>query len=72
MSATRQRGNRLAYAQLLDDLRRTPDVLEPHSFDPWDATAGDFRSVRLAGTGYTQQPSTVEVLEIGWQRHRRH
>jgi len=72
MSATRQRGNRLAYAQLLDDLRRTPDVLEPHSFDPWDATAGDFRSVRLTGTGYTQQPSTVEVLEIGWQRHRRH
>ena len=27
MSATRQRGNRLAYQQLLDDLRHTPDVL---------------------------------------------
>ena len=72
MSATRQRGNRLAYAQLLDDLRRTPDVLEPHSFNPWDAATGDSRSIRLAGTGYTQQPSTVEVIEIGWQRrHRR-
>jgi hypothetical protein len=72
MSATRQRGNRLAYAQLLDDLRRTPDVFEPHSFDPWDATTtGDSRFVRLGGTGYTQQPSTVEVLEIGWQRHHR-
>jgi hypothetical protein len=70
MSATRQRGNRLAYAQLLDDLRRIPDVFEPHSFDPWDATTSDAGSVGLAGIGRTQQPSTVEVLEIGWRRHR--
>ena len=72
MSATRQRGNRLAYAQLLDDLRRTPDVFEPHSFDPWDATTADSGRFRFSGTGQTQQPSTVEVLEIGWRRHHRH
>jgi hypothetical protein len=72
MSATRQRGNRLAYAQLLDDLRRTPDVFEPHSFDPWDATTGDSGPFRFSGIGPTQQPSTVEVLEIGWRRHHRH
>jgi hypothetical protein len=72
MSATRQRGNRLAYAQLLDDLRRTPDVFEPQSFDPWDATTADSGRFRFSGTGQTQQPSTVEVLEIGWRRHHRH
>jgi hypothetical protein len=72
MSATRQRGNRLAYAQLLDDLRRTPDVFEPHSFDPWDATTSDSGRFRFTGMGQAQQPSTVEVLEIGWgRRHRR-
>ena len=71
-SATRQRGNRLAYAQLLDDLRRTPDVFEPHSFDPWDATTADSGRFRFSGTGQMQQPSTVEVLEIGWRRHHRH
>jgi hypothetical protein len=72
MSATRQRGNRLAYAQLLEDLRRTPDVYEPHSFDPWDATTVDSGPFRLPGTAHSQQASTVEVLEIGWRRPRRH
>lgn len=72
MSATRQLGNRLAYAQLLADLRHTPDVFEPHSFDPWDATTVDSGPVRRSGTSYPQQPSTVEVLEIGWGRPSRH
>jgi hypothetical protein len=31
MSATRQLGNRLAYEQLLDELRRTPDVFQAAS-----------------------------------------
>lgn len=72
MSATRQRGNRLAYTQLLEDLRRIPDVFDPHSFDPWDATTVDSGSLRLPGPVYSQQQSTVEVLEIGWRRPRRH
>jgi hypothetical protein len=72
MSATRQRGNRLAYAQLIDELHRMPDVFEPHSRDLYDVTTVESRPSRLSGTGYVQQPPTVEVLEIGWRRPRRH
>jgi hypothetical protein len=40
MSATRQLGNRLAYEQLLDELRRTPDVFPSsfqfQNFESWD------------------------------------
>jgi len=40
MSATRQRGNRLAYDQLIDELRRIPDVFpisfQPQALDSWD------------------------------------
>jgi hypothetical protein len=72
MSATRQRGNRLAYDQLVDELRRIPDVFEPHSLSPWDPSAVASGPIRFPGTGYPQQQSTVEVLEIGWRRPRRH
>jgi hypothetical protein len=70
MSATRQRGNRLAYDQLVEELRRIPDVFEPHSLSPWDPSAVASGPIRFPGTGYPQQQSTVEVLEIGWRRPR--
>jgi hypothetical protein len=58
MSATRQAANRLAYAWLLDELARIPDiypVMVPSrsesliSYDP-------------------RRGSTVEILEVGWRR----
>jgi len=73
MSATRQRGNRIAYNRLVDDLRRMP-VVSPMSFqslDPFDADPTDARWSGLTNVGFSQQPRTVEVLEIGWGRRRR-
>jgi len=74
MSATRQRGNRIAYNRLVDDLRHTPDVFST-SFqlqvvDPWDDPTIDPRWKGLANAGSPQHVRTVEVLEIGWGRHR--
>jgi hypothetical protein len=72
MSATRQLGNRLAYEQLLDDLRHTPDVLpaipgmnEINSWTPATATA----QPATPDTGYgTRNAPKIEILEIGWRR----
>jgi hypothetical protein len=76
MSATRQRGNRIAYNRLVDDLRHTPDVVpaifQPHTFDPWDESSIEPRSRWLSGDGWSRQQPTVEVLEIGWSRRRAH
>jgi hypothetical protein len=74
MSATRQRGNRIAYNRLVDDLRHTPDVFST-SFqlqvaDPWDDPTIDPRWKGLANAGSPQHVRTVEVLEIGWGRRR--
>jgi hypothetical protein len=75
MSATRQRGNRIAYDRLVDDLRRIPDVfptlLQTQTFDPWDEPTTDPRFTGLLTNGSTSQGRTVEVLEIGWGRRRR-
>jgi hypothetical protein len=72
MSATRQRANRIAYNQLVDDLRHTPEVFptirQPQMFGPWDESDIDPRSTWLINTGGSPQPPTVEVLEIGWRR----
>ena len=74
MSATRQRGNRLAYNQLVDDLRRMPvavsTIFQPQTFDPWDEPAVEPSYWRLRNDGFRPQPPTVEVLEIGWDRRR--
>jgi hypothetical protein len=74
MSATRQRGNRLAYNQLVDDLRRMPvavsTIFEPQTFDPWNASAIEPSYRRLPSDGFRPQSPTVEVLEIGWGRRR--
>ena len=75
MSATRQRGNRIAYNRLVDDLRHMPDVFptiyQPETFDPWDQSPIDPRSIALANNASARQQPTVEVLEIGWRRRRR-
>jgi hypothetical protein len=72
MSATRQRANRIAYNQLVDDLRHTPEVSPTiyQTFGPWDESAVDPGFTRLINNGASQKPPTVEVLEIGWGRRR--
>jgi len=72
MSATRQLGNRLAYEQLLDDLKHTPDVLpqipgmsEINSWTPATATT----EPATPNTGYgSRNAPKIEILEIGWRR----
>jgi hypothetical protein len=71
MSATRQRGNRIAYNRLVDDLRHMPVVLPTISqtFGTWDESDIAPPS-RWLTAGYSPQPPTVEILEIGWGRRR--
>ena len=74
MSATRQLGNRLAYRQLVDDLRHTPEVfLTPAplpTFDSRDVNAEPLGSAGYMSAGFAARSSQVEVLEIGWRRRR--
>ena len=72
MSATRQRGNRLAYEQLLDDLRHTPDVFPAISgineINSWNSSASTVQpGIPVTGYGFRSAPK-VEILEIGWRR----
>ncbi len=76
MSATRQLGNRLAHRQLVDDLRRIPEVLPAalapfQAFESWNDSADIFESARYIRTGYVSRSPQIETLEIGWG-HRRH
>ena len=64
MSATRQIANRLAYAQLVHELREVPDFYDPmpsHSVTRLHPSNQLLRTAR-------PQPPTVEILEIGWRR----
>lgn len=72
MSATRQRGNRIAYYRLVDDLRHMPVVLPAitQTFGSFDESTFESSSRWLPGAGYSPQPPTVEILEIGWGRRR--
>jgi hypothetical protein len=72
MSATRQRGNRIAYDRLIDDLRRTPDVSPAifETFGSWHESTIEPRSRWLTNDGISQRPRTVEVLDIGRPRRR--
>ncbi len=74
MSATRQRGNRLAYDQLLDELRRIPDVFpisfQPQAVDSWDESQVERLWRVPAVNGYSAQSPTVEILDIGWGRRK--
>jgi|SoimicmetaTmtHPA_FD_contig_31_828557_length_580_multi_3_in_0_out_0_1 hypothetical protein len=68
MSATRQIANRLAYGQLLRELKNTPDV---YGAMPGDVTATRWNPSNLSPrTEPSQTAPTVEILEIGWRRHR--
>jgi hypothetical protein len=75
MSATRQLGNRLAYDQLNDELRQIPDLsptsFQPQTFDSWDESEVERLWRAPAVNGYSAQSPTVEVLEIGWGRHKK-
>jgi hypothetical protein len=69
MSATRQRGNRIAYNRLVDDLRHMPDVLpaivQPQIVELWDESPLEPRWRLLTNDRPSGQMRTVEVLEIG-------
>jgi hypothetical protein len=72
MSATRQLGNRLAYEQLLDDLRHTPDILPAipgmREINNWTASSSAVQpAIPVTGYGPRSAPK-VEILEIGWRR----
>ena len=74
MSATRQLGNRLAYDQLIDELRRIPDVFptsfQPQVLDSWDESQVEQLWRVPAVNGYSAQSPTVEILDIGWGRRK--
>lgn len=74
MSATRQLGNRLAYRQLVDDLRHIPEVFPAPapfpSFDSRDVSAEPLGSAGYMRAGLAARSPQVEVLEIGWRRRR--
>jgi hypothetical protein len=74
MSATRQLGNRLAYRQLVDDLRHTPEVFPAPapipSFDSREISVEPLGSAGYMGAGFAARSPQVEVLEIGWRRRR--
>lgn len=74
MSATRQLGNRLAYRQLVDDLRHTPEVfplLAPiPSFDSREVSVEPLGSAGYMSAGVVARSPQIEILEIGWRRRR--
>ena len=55
MSVTRQRGNRIAYDRLVDDLRHTPDVFptifQTQTFGRWEEPATYPRLTGLLDNG---------------------
>jgi hypothetical protein len=63
MSAVRQLGNRMAYEQLLDQLRREPELLPPSDTSDWSRIVRSPVSVRIAQA----DNRSVETLDIGWR-----
>jgi hypothetical protein len=64
MSATRQIANRIAYAQLMSELRSTPTSRVRCPVPP----SGVRPHFRADGASHTAP--AVEILEIGWRRQR--
>jgi hypothetical protein len=68
MSATRQIANRLAYRQLMRELQNAPDA---YAAVPDHVTATRWNPSTVSPrTDRHQVAPTVEILEIGWRRHR--
>jgi hypothetical protein len=72
MSATRQLGNRLAYEQLVDDLKHTPDVLPAipgmSEINNWTTSTSTAEpAIPIPGYG-SRSAAKIEILEIGWRR----
>jgi hypothetical protein len=68
MSATRQIANRIAYRQLRHELQNTPDV---YAAMPDHVTATRWNPSTLSPRPERSHVApTVEILEIGWRRHR--
>lgn len=63
MSAVRQLGNRLAYEQLLEQLRREPELLPPNDAADWSTVVRSPESVRIVQA----DNRSVETLDIGWR-----
>lgn len=65
MSATRQLGNRLAHAQLVDELQQIPvsDVV----LSPWTSLVG-VPTALLVDEAFSPPGSNVEIMDVGWRR----
>jgi hypothetical protein len=71
MSATRQMGNRLAYAWLVRELEKdTRDRAYSFLDDPvddWNDSGMPIRARDFARSQYAPRAPQVEILEIGWK-----
>jgi hypothetical protein len=72
MSATRQLGNRLAYDQLLSELRDLPEPLTPApvapAVDSWSIPTPPPPPIWAGGGDHRWQPvGNVETLDLGWR-----
>jgi hypothetical protein len=71
MSAVRQLGNRIAYNQLLLELRDTPTLPAQYpqvgAFDRWDVSAQPLPAWRGTTARDWRPLGKVETLEIGWR-----
>ena len=68
MSATRQLGNRLAYAQLIDELQQLP--VSDVGLNPWTTPAGPPTTL-VFDDAPSPPGSNIEVLELGRRFRRR-
>ncbi|MFP5282658.1 MAG: hypothetical protein ACLGIF_04320, partial [Actinomycetes bacterium] len=74
MSATRQQGNRLAYARLLEEARKTAEFTRLVDPTRADSGAGFAARAAAANWGRSLPPApghSVEILDIGWRDRRR-
>ena len=72
MSATRQMGNRLAYAWLLRELERIRDPWQPTlndgAINSWNDSALPIQRRDLRSSHDSQRAPNVEILDIRWKR----
>lgn len=70
MSATRQLGNRIAYAWLQRELERNRSLWPAADRHSWSDSDGaePIRTMNPSGSGAFQHRPRVETIEIGWRR----